>query len=269
MMLTPKLDRFVDQFVLGSIVVAGGWYLHRPFWLVYFPNLAPDRAGGAGQLDLELALLMCAIGSICAGVIINHISDVATVALFRDEAASDKSARTHRLWLRRAGRIFTLWPTPDPRVRAIRRYLASSRRERFLAMMSDWALTDAPRLQQSSECVIAHQHVVVHMRVASPATKAAIDELYAPVTFAGSMFVVACSLVLISALSFWTSSLVESVRQVQPNRVKFGIAAFLYVGALLTGVSFRRRFRDFCSSILTTALHFHSAQIAADVNKPN
>jgi hypothetical protein len=260
MELAPKFERFLDQFVLGSAVVAGTWYLHRPFLLVYFPNIAPDRASAIQgvQFELELTFLMFIVGSICAGLLLTHTSDVATVALFADESSNEKSGRRHRWWLRQCARVVTFRTLPDPRVRAINRYLASPRRAVFLRMLTDWAYSSEQTLERTNEAVVAHQHIVVHLRTRSAQTKSALDELYAPVTFAAGMFTAACALTLIALMSFWTSGLVENIRPVQPNSVKIGVTVGFYFGAVITGISFRRRFRDFCSNVLTVALHFHT-----------
>jgi hypothetical protein len=257
--LVPKFERFLDQFVLGSAVVAGTWYLHRPFLLVYFPNVAPDRSPTTQgvQFELELTLVMFVIGSICAGLLLTHISDVVTVAVFSDESNTEKSARRHRWWLRQCARVVTFTTLADPRVQAMGRYLSSPRRTPFLRMLADWANSSEQMLEGTDEKVVAHQHVVVHLRTHSASTKKSLNELYAHVHFAAGLFTVACTLTLIALMSFWTSGLVENVRQVQPNSVKLSVTLCFYLASVLTGISFRRRFRDFCSNVLTVALHFH------------
>lgn len=266
-----RLDRFLDQFVVGSLIFLGSWYLHRPFLIRYFPNVAAGRSAEPSvQFEFELALLLFAIGSVCFGILVGHMADLATVAAFVDESTSEKSTRAYRLWFRRLARIVTWWPSPDPRVRGIRRYLDSPRRQQFLELMREWAMSTEPQLRLSSEAVLAHQHLVVRLRTASAWTKTALEEHYSPVVFAGSLFVALSLLVVISLLSFWTSSLVEPVHPVQPNKVKIAATVALYIGAVVSGASFRRRFRDFCGSVVTLALYFHAnAAPTAHEKQPN
>lgn len=254
-----KAEKFIDQFVLGAIVCAGVWYLHRPFLFVYFPSIAPDRGASTigSHLDVDLALVLFAVAAVCVGALIIHASGFATMVVFRDAQQEGTGRRGRRHFLHRLGRIcsWRLWP--DPRIRSIERYLVSPRRVPFCAMMSEWSLSSPSALKDPGEALIAHQHLVARLRALSPATRQAVDELHAPVTFGGGLFVALCILVVAAGLSFWTGAMVERVLPVHPNAVKMTIMFGLYGLAVVSALSFQRRFQDFAEQVVTTALHFH------------
>jgi hypothetical protein len=252
-----KVDRFVDQFVIGSLVFLGAWYLHRPFLHKYFPNLAADPASRApAQFDSQVAIALFIVASVVVGVLLTHTADVAIVASFIREPTG-KLDRSHRRWLRAFARPFTLMPALDPRVSVVARYRDSPRGQVFLRMLQDWSMSTSEGIQRPDEAILAHEHLVAHLRTMNEHTRAAVEEAYAPVMFAGALFLAFCALVVISALSFWTAPLVSELRKVQPTAVRVVTTVFLYIGAVMTGYSLRRRFRDFCNGIVTTALHFY------------
>lgn len=252
-----KVDRFVDQFVIGSLVFLGAWYLHRPFLQTYFPNLAADPAArAAAPFEADIAIVLFVVSSVVIGVLLTHTADVAIVASFVGNQTG-RLDRSHRRLLRFVARPFTVSPAIDPRVNVIERYGHSPRREMFLAMLDEWAMTDEETIKDAGEAVLAHQHLVAHMRARNDRTRAAVDEAYAPVMFAAALFLAFCALVVIALLAFWTAFLVSDVRKVQPTGVLAATALGLWWAAVMTGYSLRRRFRDFCNGIVTTALHFY------------
>src|SRR4051812_1115713 len=263
MMPDFKVDRFVDQFVIGSLVFLCAWYLHRPFLHKYFPNLAAGAALRTPQFDSQIAIALFIVGSIVIGVLLTHTADVAIVASFIREPTG-KLDRSHRRWLRAIARPFTVMPALDPRVSVMSRYRDSPRRQLFLRMLTDWSMSGLEEVERPDEAVVAHEHLVAHLRTMNERTRAAVEEAYAPVMFAGALFLAFCALVIISALSFWTAPLVSELRKVQPTAVRVATTAILYIGAVLTGYSLRRRFRDFCNGIVTTALHFYLTVTASE-----
>jgi hypothetical protein len=254
-----KVDRFVDQFVIGSIVFLGAWYLHRPFWQTYFPNVAGDPSRPSTPFDAEIALVLFVVGSVVLGVLLSHSADLAVVVSFAEET-SISSRRPHRRWLRLLARPFTLVPARDPRVRVVERYLASPRKEMFSSMVCAWAMSEPGSLHEKTEAVIVHQHLVAHLRALSERTKAAVEEAYAPVAFAAALFLAFCALALISALSFWSAWAVSNVTKVQPIGVQLLVTALVYLAAVVAARSVRRRFRDFANAVVTMALHFYLAE---------
>jgi hypothetical protein len=79
-----KFERFLDQFVSGGLVFVGAWYLHRPVLQKYFPIVAGGGVAGAtASVDVDILLLLFALGSITLGVLITHSADLAVAACTR------------------------------------------------------------------------------------------------------------------------------------------------------------------------------------------
>src|ERR1051325_7485122 len=97
-----KLERFVDQFVVGGIVFVGAWYFNRPFLHKYFPNIA--GGGAADQSDASIAIILFVLGAIAMGVLLSHAADVAVVVSFSD-LTKGKTNRPYRTWLRAIARL--------------------------------------------------------------------------------------------------------------------------------------------------------------------
>jgi len=247
-----SIERFFDKFVVGGIVFLGTWYLHRPFLLEYFPNVAGDAS--AQGFEAEVAILLFVVGSVALGVLIGHVADVAVVACFQ-EAGAGKQDRPYREWFRKMSRPFTIKVLPDPRHRAINRYLESPRRAEFTEMLGHWGLTTAEYVRVPAEAAIVHQHVVARLKASGVAGKEAAEEAFEPVAFAAAIFVALAALVFIGLSSFITV-LAVSKHKVFPFAVRLLIVVMLYGATVIAGYSLQRRVRHFCSAVLTAALHY-------------
>lgn len=250
------LERFLEIFVPGVLLSVGTWYLHRPFLLRYFPAVASDVSflNGASEALGGKAFVFSII-AITVGVLCSHLSDVALVGLIKNTCQSPKARRWDRAAFRWLLRPFGFTTAPDPRVHAIGRYLNSPRRELFLRMLAKWCVTDARRLEIADEAVIAHQHVLTHLQVLSSETRTMAADFFRPVSIAASLFTASALLLPIALLSFFTRLLASERVSVQPVSVLLLVTIAVYVLAVLTCYSLRRRFRHFCAQILTLGLH--------------
>lgn len=259
-----KLDKFVDQFVVGGILFTGTWYLHRPFLSAYFPNIAPDDRSTAGGLSFSVAVFLAA--SVVVGILVFHLADIAAVIAFRDGSGSGKSGRTSRRVLQALGRVFVWMPGQDPRVSAVNRYMSSPRRDEFVRLAESWAMTSADALASPAEVVLVHQHLVARLRATSARTEVMLEKLYEPALFSGALFTTFMLLTFVAILSFATAALVPGGRGLEPM-ARLAIALAIYVVAIVAGGSFRRRFRDMCAAALTTALHFYRLDAAKQAGR--
>ena len=261
-----KLDRFLDQFVAGSVVFVGSWYLHRAVLLEYFPNLAGGAAVTLGGIDVKASAIFFGVGSVSIGVFLSHFADLLAVVAFNDAGDTTKSSRLSRRVLRFLGRIVTWGPSADPRVAPIERYLRSPRRSPFLLMMEDWSMTTAETLElkntsanmvNPSEAIVAHQHLVARLRAQSDPARQFLLASYSSTRFAASLALAFTLLIPVAGVSFLTSELVESAHQVLPTHVRVASTAAVYMAAVVSLHAFRRKFTDFTASIVTSALHFY------------
>jgi hypothetical protein len=253
-----NFEKVMGTFVPGAFFSLGAWYLHRSFLLKYFPNIAGDpTVVSFGGLSTEVKALLFVFISFCIGIVFNHFADIGVAVLFRDDAKTDKAHRKFRNVIRRICQAFTITLNQDPRTRSITRYLQSPRRERFLQMMKEWAGTDETKLKEENEEIVAHQHVVVHLRVMSEKSNKLVADAYFPVTFSASILVAFICLFFVAALSFFTSEAVDEQVRVLFYKTLAGILIFIYGGMVLSNYILRRQFRQFCHHALTLAFHFH------------
>jgi hypothetical protein len=268
-------ERILGTFIPGALFSFGTWYMHRPFLLKYFPNIAGDPAVSSfGGLATEARFLLFIFASLCLGLILNQFADIGIASLFRDDAINEKAKRRARRIARMVWRVVGFTLNQDPRVRAMKRYLESPRKEPFLKMMREWADTDESRLKDadgrinSNEAIAAHQHIVVRLRVWSEASRKTVEDLKFPVDFSASLLMSFVFLFPFSLLSFISAGVVDESVKVQFHQTLFISIAFTYVGIIFSSYLLKRQFKQFCQSILTLALHFHATSnrtVKADV----
>jgi hypothetical protein len=259
-----KVERFLDQAVCGGVVFVGGWYLHRRFLFEYFPSMAGDRSGlGSQALEAELAIIMALLSAVALGVMLSHVADIALVACF-DEHAAGKRNRAYLASFRTTSRPFTLGARTDPRVDAIGRYLSSPRANQFSAMLREWAMTTPGALQNREEAVVAHQHIVAHLRTLNSDAKAAVEQLYEQVMFAATLFLSLVVLFFVGLASFFTAAFVDV--SLRGTMVRIVATLLIYGAAVVAGISLRRKFREFSHSVLTLGLHFFVAMSATSTS---
>jgi hypothetical protein len=257
-------ERILGTFIPGALFSFGAWYLHRSFLLKYFPNIAGDPSVSSfGGLATEARFLLFIFASLCLGLMLNQFADIGIASLFRDDATSEKSKRKGRNIARIIWRVVGFTLAQDPRTRGVERYLESPRKEQFLRMMRDWAGTDESQLKDadgkvnSSEAIAAHQHIVVHLRVLSDASRKTVEDLKFPVDFSASLLMSFVFLFPVSILSFISSAVVDERVKVQFNFTLLISIVFIYCGIIVSSYLLKRQFKQFCQSILTLALHFY------------
>ncbi|MBV9959598.1 MAG: hypothetical protein JO360_14325 [Acidobacteria bacterium] len=251
------LERIFGTIIPGALFVLGAWYLHRPFLLRYFPNIAGDPSQ-ANVIGTEFKIAIFIVVAFSIGLILNQLSDIGIVLLFKDDAISPKSSRKVRRIVRLFWRVIVFTRIyQDPRTRAVTRYLESPRRVRFLRLMEDWAGTNEDALKSPNEVIVAHQHVIFHLRVHSETSRRLLDNAYLPVIFSSSILAAFVLLVPVVILSFWTSEIVDEGIRVHFYRTLLGVLALIYAGVAISSYSLKRQFKQFCHYVLTLALHLH------------
>lgn len=249
-------ERFLEVLVPGAILTVGTWYFHRPFLMVFFPAIASDTAilgVTGGTLGSKAGLFL--IASVCVGVIVNCMADVAVVCTVRDASQSDKATRRIRSIVRLFAWPFILVPSRDPRVHVIGRYMSSSRRAAFLRMVRAWTGCDETALANADGIILAHQHIITHLKVVSSDIRAVLSDIYQPVRIASAVFIASALLVPVGLLSFLSASFVQARVAVHPWPILMILTIAAYAFALVSGYSLRRHFRHFCSQSVTLALH--------------
>lgn len=249
-------ERFLEVFVPGVLLSVGTWYLHRPFLLRYFPAVAAD-SGIFNDANCALGgkAFVFSIVALSLGLLCSQMSDIAVVGLIADKCQSTKARRWDRAILRWGLHLFIFTSPSDPRIDSIKRYLASPRREVFLRMLSEWCATDEGRLETPDEIVITHQHILSHLQILSSESRAMVADMYRPVAVAASIFTASAVLVPIALLSFATRALSIDQVAVHPDSVLWIMTIGAYLFAVASCFSLRRRFRHYCSQVLTLALH--------------
>ncbi len=267
------VERIFTTFIPGALFLIGTWYLHRPFLLKYFPNLAGDPSQTTG-LSTEFKLMVFLVLSFCIGLTFNQLSDLGVALLFKDDATSEKSLRRTRRLFRSVWRLVAITLNLDPRTRAVTRYLNSPRRLPFLRMMEEWTGTNEELLQQRDEQIIAHQHVVLHLRALSDDSRRLLQDAQLHVVFSSSMLMAFLFLLPLAVFSIFTSDIVDEKVRVHFYRTLTFCIGLIYLGVVATSYSLKRQFKQFCNYVLTLALHFHqlssqSLKTKSEMNSPS
>jgi hypothetical protein len=251
-----SFERFLEVFVPGSIVTAGTWYLHRPFLKVHFPAVAADSiiaTGTSSTLGTKTVLFL--IASICIGVLLNHMWDIAVIGVFEDGNQTRKAKDLPRRLFRALVLPIVFNRTADPRVHAIRRYLESPRRSGLVSMAEQWSASNENRLGLAEEAIVVHQHVTARLNVISNEARSLLSELVRPVAISGSVFLAFFVLVPIALTAFVTSYMVEDDVMVHTWPVLICATLSFYVLSVLASYSLRRSFRHYCAQVITLGLH--------------
>ncbi len=250
-------DRFLSIFMPGGVFVVAVWYLHRPFLLKYFPYIASEVGEGGATGGIKTLIFI--IAATCFGIFINYFADIAVVAIVYDDAESKKAERKARRFLRTIYRIFSIKVEPDPRTNAILRYLDSDKKEQFIKMMEDWTWTNEEKLRNPNGAILAHQHIMSRMNALSDRSRNVVQEIYMHnVLFPASLFTVTSFLLPITLASFFTSYIVGTEEiKVHPTHVLIVLCFLVYCFGVITAYSVKRRFKHFCSHLITIALHFY------------
>ena len=248
-------DRILSIFLPGSLVMLGVWYFHRPFLLKYFPHIASDVGhGGAGGATKAIIFLVAAT---CMGVLINQLNDLAIVGLVRDKADTKKTIRRKRKILRALFFIFSPSSESDPRVRAVERYLCSTRKDIFLEMVKKWTGVDESALGKPNEAILVHQHITMRVNTLSDNSRTVTQEAFNQVVFSCSLFVSIFLLFPVALLSFITARFVSETVQVHPDIVLLILTILVYCVGFLAAYNVKRRFAHFCQHVISIGLHYY------------
>jgi hypothetical protein len=121
-------------------------------------------------------------------------------------------------------------------------------------------MTTRLAVEEPSEAVIAHEHMVARLRTIGGDARTSVSEAYEPVTFAASLFISLACLFILALTSFWSAGDILTSRtgalvRPLPNETRAVVCVVLYVAVVIAAESLRRRFRDFSGNIITIALH--------------
>lgn len=241
------LRELIVSLVPGFILVGGTWYCHRACIESLFPTVAASE---------QLKSLVILLASVSAGVTIHSLSDVPVVLIVGNDRSPPSNNRFGR-FLKFVGRVFWFRTIADPRSEAFNAYLGSLREGRnpmFLRMVHDWAGMTEESLLSLRNTVIAHQHLVAHLRALSPESHLANDELLTPVHYSSSLFISVAALIPVLLCVPLTGSF---DRLDHPTLLVIILAAATYFAAVLLAYVFKRRVRQYFKRILTLALHFY------------
>jgi len=251
-------QRILDILLPGALFSVGTWYILREFIEIYFPIVA-SVSDGSAQFLTRLPILL--LTSVIFGLVIDHLSDIAIAGTIRDRSKSEKAQRPARRLLSVLIRAFIIRPIDDPRVRSVRRYISSERKSHFLKMVHNWAFTDESKLVNDSEVILAHQHVIARLRSKSEFGRNLVESAYADTSHASSLFTAMMALSLVSLIKYPTYIVFERIDvNLDAVRILFDIAP-PYMMACILGYIVKRRFSDFCSKVLTLALHFYEESV--------
>jgi hypothetical protein len=251
---SPRIERTLGTFVPGALLVLGTWYFHRPFLLQRFPSISAEDVGANTKAIVFLVL------AISAGILISHMADTAVAVVVRDASATTKSDRPMRHVGRAIARIFSFTAADDARVNAIGRYLRSPRGHLFLRMAQSWSGTSQESLSDNRERIFVHQHIVAHLKAKSEQSRQVIEEIYHEVHFAAAFFTAWALLLPVAILALWTSHLANDEFASFSTGTYLWLIAIVWACGALTAYSLKRQFRNFCSEVLTLALHFYAKE---------
>jgi len=226
----------------------------------YFPNIAFDDPSNQ-TFSSELKLVIFLIVAISLGIIINHMSDIAVELNYITTSTSRKSINSFKKIAKTVFWVFSFHKSKDERVKIIKRYLASSRRGQFLEMAENWAWTTEERLSRDEEIIIMHQHICSRIRVISKQTEALYEGFFSEVAFVSSLFTTFFLLVIIALITIPINYIIVLDRG---KHFEFSIfipfILLTYFFAVVFNYSLRRRFRHFCSQVITMALHIYDQE---------
>jgi hypothetical protein len=249
----------VETFVAGNLLVIGTWYIHRPFLLDTFPQIASD-VDSTGIAGIGGKFLFLTLASTVMGIYITHIFDAIVPIMVGGPLYANKRQKYIKMIIIWFFKIFTFSFEKDPRIVSTRRYLTSIRKDWFLEVVRDWARSSEAEMKDESEIVKVHQHITTRLRVLSDASRRSIQDAYSDVVFAGSIFVSFILLIPVSLLALYTNKTVSSAIKTIPSVQIYYITLIIYIAALVSSFFFRRRLRTFYNQILTLALHYYDIE---------
>lgn len=254
------LRKFLDTLLPGFILQIGIWYIYRPYLINYFPNItfgdSPNQT-----FSSELKLVIFLISAISLGILINHMSDIAVELNYYD--VSNRVSRANRL--KRIAKsvfwLFTFHRSKDVRIETVKRYLKSNRKSEFLKMAENWAWTKEDNLKVEKEMIIVHQHICSRLRVISKETELLYESFFAEVAFVCSLFTSFLLLFILSVISIPLNFyIVLDKGKHLTIGVVIPLVVVMYILTVVTNYSIRRRFKHFCSQVITIGLHIYNQE---------
>lgn len=272
-------ERILGTFAPGALFIFGVWYLHRPFFLKYFPNLVGGliEKGSSGASELETVgsvsvgakLIMFILVSFCIGIVVNQMTDIGISFLFIDNA-NEKSASRFKRIAKRIVRTITLTQfREDPRICAVAEFIRSVRKPYFLKMVKKWTKADADVLSKfdtktneasarlQTEAILVHQHLMARLEVIPGTSRKIYDEENFSLNFIGSLMVTFILLLPVAISSFSTSNWTAAEVKVHYNTTIWGLTLLVFIGIGICGLLLKRQFKKLCRHLLTTSFHLY------------
>lgn len=255
-MFFPKLN-FSDaarNLVPGFIVVAGGWYLYRPFLLKTFPFIIEDVLAWNSQTKIIICFLLCLV----IGIFYDSISDVAVAVLSEDFEEEDEwGLNTVILKIVKAyAFLFSFKLMKDPRIVAVNKYLNSNRRQHFTKLHNEWGLVHEEEIKSDIGKTLAHQHIVSRLRAHSEQSAELERALTNHLHFTCTVYLSVITLFGLSVTSFFVD-IGNGFRYFGSMFIVLTIICFVYVASVAATGVLKKRISYYYIQIMTLALHFY------------
>lgn len=246
--------RLLDTFVPGFIVVFGIWYLFRSYLQKYFPTIAFDAGNDSFSSELKLIAFLTIV--LFFGILINHLSDISIALIYEShDNTKDKSLRPFKKTAKSIFGFFVFSKYQDPRVHAIDRYLVSSRKELFTDLIKDWTGIDKEQLESEKEKIVTHQHLCIRLKLISELTEKNLDDAFSEVAFSASLFTAFFMTFFITVIAIIFNYTFPIELKIIEVHLLYILLLIEYLICILLNYSLRRRFRHFCSQIVTICLN--------------
>lgn len=271
-------ERILGTFAPGALFMFGGWYLHRPFFLKYFPNLVGGlvekvteqgaQVEQIGDVSLGAKLVLFVLISFCVGIVLNQLADIAIAFLFLNEPKNNTAIEKLKRFIKNAARILTLtYYFEDPRVKAIADFAKSARKPDFYKLLRKWTKSNKILLEKfekntkfwsaatKNEAVLLHQHIITRLELMSGVSRTVFEEEYFSLNFIASLMMTFIFLLPVSLFSFITSSWTEDSFRVHHAQAIFLMALGTYLGVLSCGMLLKRQFKKLSLHLLNISFH--------------
>jgi hypothetical protein len=235
------------SLVPGSILMAGIWYFHRSYIAQLFPLVDAEK---------ELKILFFLVGAYSAGITINSVADTPIALMIRNMGCRGPGG-----WVRRiakvVGRAFWFRLMPDPRVAGMRAYLDcpnATRRSDFCHMVMAWTGMSPQDLATNRNKIIAHQHLVAHLKALCVESCKANENLLIPVHYSASLLLAVIALIPVLLASLLSGAFAQLDH---PLLVVSVMATLLYGSSVLLSYVLKRQARRYFRCVITLALHWY------------
>lgn len=247
MTVTLTFREFMIVCAPGGLFALITWALHYPLILRWLPV---TNSSGCFKI---LAFIVV---SVTVGATVESLCDVLVTL-------TTKRVGTEPWYLRGAKwaiKPFFFIEYEDPRVSAFNGYVESrmrGRNQQLFDMVGTWADMTGADLAVDENKIVAHQHVVVHLKSLGEHSHQMEREMWQTMRYSGSLFLALAALQPLSILAVFTGPGSWAVR--------LSIALGIYAAAVVLAYVFVRRTREYFARVLTLGLHCYmvSRQSAA------